>query len=141
MPKSACWPLPQGILPAFPDDRRTAPPHIAYFVDIVERLRAMRQQPRLGERSVVTGDPGAMSGDSEHVEAAGIEEVILYFALRPDHTNTRRMMGAMPEGDAPFRRIARDIMPDVRSVTIIGGGVIGCFLAYRPAERHARHGH
>jgi glycine/D-amino acid oxidase-like deaminating enzyme len=37
-------------------------------------------------------------------------------------------------------------MPDVRSVTIIGGGVIGCFLAYRLAlegvpvtliERHA----
>ena len=25
-----------------PSDRRTAPPHIAYFVDIVERLRAMR---------------------------------------------------------------------------------------------------
>ena len=24
-------------------------------------------------------------------------------------------------------------MPDVRSVTIIGGGVIGCFLAYRLA--------
>src|SRR5262245_66044225 len=37
-------------------------------------------------------------------------------------------------------------MPDVRSVTIVGGGVIGCFLAYRLAlegvpvtviERHA----
>ena len=33
-------------------------------------------------------------------------------------------------------------MPDVRSVTIIGGGVIGCFLAYRLAlEGHARHCH
>ena len=26
-----------------------------------------------------------------------------------------------------------DTMPDVRSVTIVGGGVIGCFLAYRLA--------
>jgi len=30
-----------SILPVFPSDRRTAPPHIAYFADIVERLRAM----------------------------------------------------------------------------------------------------
>src|SRR4030095_14424420 len=31
-----------SILPVFPGDRRTAPPHIASFVDIVERLRAMK---------------------------------------------------------------------------------------------------
>src|SRR5437879_11257522 len=40
-----------SILPVFPSDRRTAPPHIAYFVDIVERLRAM-QADRSEERRV-----------------------------------------------------------------------------------------
>jgi alkanesulfonate monooxygenase SsuD/methylene tetrahydromethanopterin reductase-like flavin-dependent oxidoreductase (luciferase family) len=29
------------VIPVLPSDRRTTPPHIAYFADIVERLRAM----------------------------------------------------------------------------------------------------
>src|SRR5215813_14592906 len=44
-----------SILPVFPSDRRTAPPHIAYFVDIVERLRAMTPD-QVSDRSIVTGD-------------------------------------------------------------------------------------
>src|SRR5262249_43185029 len=44
-----------STLPVPPSDRRTAPPHIAYFVDIVERLRAMKPD-QLGDRSIVTGD-------------------------------------------------------------------------------------
>jgi len=78
----------QGILPAFPDDRRTAPPHIAYFVDIVERLRAMQPQD-LGERSIVTGDLAQCLATLQKAEAAGIAEVILYFNFGLTATRTR----------------------------------------------------
>src|SRR4029453_7130994 len=44
-----------SILPVFTSERRTAPPHIAYFVDIVERLRAMKPD-QVSDRSIVTGD-------------------------------------------------------------------------------------
>jgi hypothetical protein len=39
-----------AVLPAFPGDRATAPPHIAYFADIVERLQKMKAED-FGERS------------------------------------------------------------------------------------------
>src|SRR5713101_1172159 len=32
----------QNVMPVVPQDRRTAPPHIAYFVDIAERLRVAK---------------------------------------------------------------------------------------------------
>jgi alkanesulfonate monooxygenase SsuD/methylene tetrahydromethanopterin reductase-like flavin-dependent oxidoreductase (luciferase family) len=90
-----------AILPAFPDDRRTAPPHIAYFVDIVERLRAMTPDG-LGERSIVTGNLEQCLKILKSVEAAGIEEVILYFNFGGySHTDTVQMM----------ERFAKEIMP------------------------------
>jgi hypothetical protein len=93
----------QGILPAFPDDRRTAPPHIAYFVDIVERLRAMQPQD-LGERSIVTGNLAQCLATLQKVEAAGIAEVIRNFGAY-SHTDTRRMM----------ERFAHEVMPHFAS--------------------------
>ena len=90
-----------AILPAFPDDRRTAPPHIAYFVDIVETLQAMTP-PDLGERSIVTGDVDQCVATLKQVEAAGIEEVILYFNFGGyGHQDTKRMM----------ERFANEVMP------------------------------
>ena len=90
-----------AILPAFPDDRRTAPPHIAYFVDIVERLKAMTPQ-EVGERSIVTGDLEQCLATLKQVEEAGIEEVILYFNFGGySHTDTMRMM----------ERFATEVMP------------------------------
>jgi alkanesulfonate monooxygenase SsuD/methylene tetrahydromethanopterin reductase-like flavin-dependent oxidoreductase (luciferase family) len=90
-----------SILPAFPDDRRQAPPHIAYFVDIVERLKAMQPQD-LGERSIVTGDLEQCVATLKKVEEAGIEEVILYFNFGGySHADTLRMM----------ERFARHVMP------------------------------
>ena len=41
----------KSIVPAFPGDRSKAPPHIAYFVDIVEKLLSMKASD-LGERSI-----------------------------------------------------------------------------------------
>ena len=56
----------------------------------------------LGERSIVTGDLEQCLATLKHVEAAGIEEVILYFNFGAySHTNTRRMM----------ERFAREVMP------------------------------
>jgi len=90
-----------SILPAFPEDRVTAPPHIAYFADIVERLKSMKPES-LGERSLVTGDPEACIATLKKCEAAGIEEVILYFNFGNfDHRDTLKSM----------ERFARDIMP------------------------------
>jgi len=90
-----------AILPAFPDDRRTAPPHIAYFVDIVDRLRTMTPEG-LGERSIVTGNLEQCLKTLKSVEAAGIEEVILYFNFGGyAHSDTMRMM----------ERFAKEVMP------------------------------
>src|SRR5205823_1545991 len=67
----------KAVTPAFPGDPKTAPPHIAYFVDIVAKLLSMGVDD-LGERSVVTGDPERCIEQFRGIEDAGIEEVILY---------------------------------------------------------------
>jgi alkanesulfonate monooxygenase SsuD/methylene tetrahydromethanopterin reductase-like flavin-dependent oxidoreductase (luciferase family) len=91
----------QSVLPAFPGDRATAPPHIAYFADIVARLQRMKPED-FGERSVVTGDPETCIATLKKCEEAGIEEVILYFNFGHfDHRDTLRSM----------ERFARDVMP------------------------------
>jgi hypothetical protein len=91
----------KSILPAFPSDRETAPPHIAYFVDIVERLQNM-QPEQVGERSIVTGDVESCIATLKKCEAAGIEEVILYFNFGHfSHQETLRSM----------ERFAREVMP------------------------------
>jgi len=90
-----------SVLPAFPGDRASAPPHIAYFADIVERLQKMKAED-FGERSVVTGDPEACIATLKKCEAAGIEEVILYFNFGSfSHRDTLKAM----------ERFARDVMP------------------------------
>ena len=91
----------RSVLPAFPSDRATAPPHIAYFADIVERLRSMKAED-FGERSVVTGDPAACIATLKKCEAAGIEEVILYFNF--GHFSHQETLKSM-------ERFARDVMP------------------------------
>src|SRR5207237_7593440 len=68
----------KAVTPAFPGDPKTAPPHIAYFVDIVQKLLSMSASD-LGERSLVTGNADRCIEQLKQVEAAGISEVILYF--------------------------------------------------------------
>ena len=91
----------KGILPAFPADRATAPAHIRYFVDIVERMQAMTTED-LGERSVITGSPEDCIKVLRDCEAAGIEEVILYFGFGGwGHADTLRSMDRVAKELAP----------------------------------------
>lgn len=90
-----------GVMPAFPSDRSKAPPHIAYFVDIVERLRSLKPSD-LGDRSIVTGDTEHCIEILKRCEEGGIAEVILYFNFgRLSHLDTLKSM----------ERFAREVMP------------------------------
>jgi alkanesulfonate monooxygenase SsuD/methylene tetrahydromethanopterin reductase-like flavin-dependent oxidoreductase (luciferase family) len=103
-----------GIVPAFPSDRAKAPPHIAYFVDIVERLMALKPSD-LGERSIVTGDAERCIQILKGCEEAGISEVILYFNFGGlGHQETLQAM----------ERFATEVMPhfvDVDSGMVTAG--------------------
>jgi len=91
----------KGILPAFPADRDTAPAHIRYFVDIVERMQTMTTED-LGERSIITGSPEDCLKVLKDCEDAGIEEVILYFGFGGwGHSDTMRSMD----------RVAKELLP------------------------------
>jgi alkanesulfonate monooxygenase SsuD/methylene tetrahydromethanopterin reductase-like flavin-dependent oxidoreductase (luciferase family) len=66
------------VIPAFPGDPRTAPPSYRYFIDMVERLHKVRPED-LTENSVLLGSSGQIIDTLKKVEAAGFDEVILYF--------------------------------------------------------------
>jgi alkanesulfonate monooxygenase SsuD/methylene tetrahydromethanopterin reductase-like flavin-dependent oxidoreductase (luciferase family) len=72
------------VIAAFPGDPQTAPPSYRYFVGMVERLRNVRPED-LGENSVLLGSPAQIVDSLKKVEAAGFDEVILYFnvGLKP----------------------------------------------------------
>jgi alkanesulfonate monooxygenase SsuD/methylene tetrahydromethanopterin reductase-like flavin-dependent oxidoreductase (luciferase family) len=99
----------QNITPAFPSNPETAPPHIRYFIDIVDRIQRMRPED-LGERSIVTGTREQVIDQMRRVEAAGIEEVICYFNF-----------GLLPHEQtlAQMRRFAYEVMPAFASAPAI----------------------
>jgi alkanesulfonate monooxygenase SsuD/methylene tetrahydromethanopterin reductase-like flavin-dependent oxidoreductase (luciferase family) len=66
------------VIPSFPGDPRTAPPSYRYFIDMVERLRKVKPED-LTENSVLIGNPARITEILKKVEAAGFDEVILYF--------------------------------------------------------------
>lgn len=72
------------VIPAFPGDPATAPPSYRYFIGMVERLRTVKPED-LGENSVLIGSPARITEVLKKVEAAGFDEVILYFnvGLKP----------------------------------------------------------
>ncbi|MBV8131570.1 MAG: LLM class flavin-dependent oxidoreductase [Alphaproteobacteria bacterium] len=72
------------VIAAFPGDPNTAPPSYRYFVGMVERLRNVRPED-LTENSVLLGPPARIIDTLKNVEAAGFDEVILYFnvGLKP----------------------------------------------------------
>jgi alkanesulfonate monooxygenase SsuD/methylene tetrahydromethanopterin reductase-like flavin-dependent oxidoreductase (luciferase family) len=90
-----------GVAPAFPGDRKNVPPHIAYFVDIVEKIHSMKPQD-LGDRSIVTGDAEHCVEILKQCEAGGIDEVIMYFNFGGlGHVETLKSM----------ERVAKEVMP------------------------------
>jgi alkanesulfonate monooxygenase SsuD/methylene tetrahydromethanopterin reductase-like flavin-dependent oxidoreductase (luciferase family) len=72
------------VIAAFPGDPKTAPPSYRYFIAMVDRLRNVRPAD-LTENSVLLGSPEQITDTLKKVEAAGFEEVILYFnvGLKP----------------------------------------------------------
>ena len=90
-----------NVIPVLPNDRSKVPAHIAYFVDIVERLRSMKPS-QVGDRSIVTGDAEHCIEVLKKCEAGGISEVILYFNF--GELNHRETLKAM-------ERFAKEVMP------------------------------
>ena len=72
------------VIPALPGDPKTAPPSYRYFIAMVDRLRNVRPAD-LTENSVLLGSPAQITDTLKKVEAAGFDEVILYFnvGLKP----------------------------------------------------------
>jgi alkanesulfonate monooxygenase SsuD/methylene tetrahydromethanopterin reductase-like flavin-dependent oxidoreductase (luciferase family) len=89
------------VIPAFPGDPATAPPSYRYFIAMVERLNNVRPED-LTENSVLLGSPAHIVDVLKKVEAAGFDEVILYFnvGLKP-HAQVKDEMARFMEQVAP----------------------------------------
>ena len=89
------------VIPAFPGDPKTAPPSYRYFIDMVARLQNVKPED-LTENSVLLGSSARMIATLKKVEAAGFEEVILYFnvGLKP-HAQVKEEMDRFMREVAP----------------------------------------
>jgi alkanesulfonate monooxygenase SsuD/methylene tetrahydromethanopterin reductase-like flavin-dependent oxidoreductase (luciferase family) len=89
------------VIAAFPGDPETAPPSYRYFVGMVERLRRLRPED-LTDNSVLIGSPAEMVEALKKLEAAGFDEVILYFnvGLKP-HAQVKDEMARFMTEVAP----------------------------------------
>jgi len=92
------------VIPALPGDPKTAPPTYRYFVDMVARLAKVRPED-LTENSVLLGSRQQITDTLKKVEAAGFDEVILYFnvGLKP-HGQVRDEMARFTAEVAPAFR-------------------------------------
>jgi alkanesulfonate monooxygenase SsuD/methylene tetrahydromethanopterin reductase-like flavin-dependent oxidoreductase (luciferase family) len=86
------------VTPAFPGDPATAPPSYRYFIDMVARLQTVKPED-LTENSVLLGSPARITEVLQQVEAAGFDEVILYFnvGLKPHEQVKDEMARFMTE--------------------------------------------
>ena len=93
------------VIPAFPADPKTAPPSYRYFIEIVDRLHKVRPED-LTENSVLLGSAQRITDTLKKVEAAGFEEVILYFnvGLKPHAQVKDEMARFMAEVAPAFAR-------------------------------------
>jgi hypothetical protein len=101
------------VIPAFPGDPKTAPPSYRYFIDMVARLQNVRPED-LTENSVLIGSAQSITETLKKVEAAGFEEVILYFnvGLKP-HAQVKEEMDRFmrevaPQFEGKHRRMAAE---------------------------------
>jgi alkanesulfonate monooxygenase SsuD/methylene tetrahydromethanopterin reductase-like flavin-dependent oxidoreductase (luciferase family) len=86
------------VIAAFPGDPQKTPPSYRYFVEMVERLQKVRPQD-LTENSVLIGSPAQITDTLKKVEAAGFDEVILYFnvGVKPHEQVKEEMARFMAE--------------------------------------------
>ena len=86
------------VIPALPGDPKTAPPSYRYFVDMVAKLAKVQPQD-LTENAVLFGSPARIADVLKKVEAAGVDEVILYFnvGLKPHNQVKDEMARFMAE--------------------------------------------
>jgi alkanesulfonate monooxygenase SsuD/methylene tetrahydromethanopterin reductase-like flavin-dependent oxidoreductase (luciferase family) len=88
--------------PAFPGDPKTAPEDYKYFVKIVERYQSMKAED-FNENAILIGSPQQIIDTLKRkVEAAGFDEVILYFnmGLKP-HAQVKEEMARFMAEVAP----------------------------------------
>ena len=119
------------VIPALPGDPKTAPPSYRYFIDMVERLHKVKPED-LTENSVLLGSSARIIETLKKVEAAGFDEVILYFnvGLKPHQQVKDEMARFMAEvapafdGAGESRRGEPNIpvRPDCRSNPGAAGG-------------------
>jgi hypothetical protein len=89
------------VIPAFPSDPKNTPPSYRYFIDMVDRLHKATPEG-LTENSVLLGNAARMTEVLKKVEAAGFDEVILYFnvGLKP-HAQVKEEMDRFMREVAP----------------------------------------
>lgn len=89
------------VIAALPGDPKTAPPSYRYFVDMVDRLAKVRPED-LTENAVLLGSPAQITATLKKAEAAGFDEVILYFnvGLKP-HAQVKEEMSRFMTEVAP----------------------------------------
>jgi alkanesulfonate monooxygenase SsuD/methylene tetrahydromethanopterin reductase-like flavin-dependent oxidoreductase (luciferase family) len=92
------------VIPAFPSDPKTAPPSYRYLVEMTERLHKVKAED-LTENSVLLGSAQQITDTLKKAEAAGFDEVILYFnvGLKP-HQQVKDEMQRFTEEVSPAFR-------------------------------------
>ncbi len=86
------------VIPARPED---VPPTLQYFVKIAAILKNIRKED-LSDKSILIGTPAQIVESLKKVEAAGIEEVILYFNVgNKPHEMVKDQMHRFMEEIAP----------------------------------------
>jgi hypothetical protein len=89
------------VIPSLPGDPKTAPPSYRYFIDMVARLKTVKPED-LTENSVLIGNSARLTEILKKVEAAGFDEVILYFnvGMKP-HQQVKEEMDRFMREVAP----------------------------------------
>ena len=92
------------VIPSFPSDPKTAPPSYRYFIDMVARLKTVKPAD-LTENSVLVGSAQQITDTLKKVQAAGFDEVILYFnvGMKPHAQVKDEMARFMAEVAPAFR--------------------------------------
>lgn len=92
------------VIQALPGDPKTVPPTYRYFVDMVDRLSKVRPED-LSENSVLIGSSQQITDSLKKVQAAGVDEVILYFnvGMKP-HRQVKEEMARFASEVAPAFR-------------------------------------